>query len=254
MYTDPSGHSQNCGPDGVFCDNDPDNDYDYVAPGQSISEWTESFISHYASLYGIEFTGDSWTLEGKIFVLLGVMAVGEKLGSVLSLSGAEAFRATYGVDSKNTFQFQIGKCEECQGKGAFTHGSRHIEFSITNPFFNPGDYRSNALAFEMNVHEVIHELGHAFNDRKSSVPEGAVPSNLIGLEGFSSEPPGGQGLWTPQYDIKNESEAFANMFLGWVYGEWGNNKMGGKRAEFMTNMTVLADGSKGWAFQAAGIP
>jgi RHS repeat-associated protein len=28
-FTDPSGHNPQCGPDGVFCDNDPWNDYDY---------------------------------------------------------------------------------------------------------------------------------------------------------------------------------------------------------------------------------
>jgi hypothetical protein len=29
MYVDPSGHSQNCGPDGAFCDQDPSNDHDH---------------------------------------------------------------------------------------------------------------------------------------------------------------------------------------------------------------------------------
>jgi hypothetical protein len=36
MYVDPSGHSQNCGPDGVLCDDDPSNDHDYD-PGVQLS-------------------------------------------------------------------------------------------------------------------------------------------------------------------------------------------------------------------------
>jgi RHS repeat-associated protein len=37
MYVDPSGHSQNCGPDGVLCDDDPNNDDEFVYDPQPLS-------------------------------------------------------------------------------------------------------------------------------------------------------------------------------------------------------------------------
>jgi RHS repeat-associated protein len=210
-------------------------------------------ISAEAYRFGIKFTG-TWSDAQKLIILAGVGAVADKLGSVLRTSSARAFRSVYGIgaDKGSFFNFEMGNCEECNGAGAYTHGSRHVEFDNEDPFTDEtlsyGGVRSSALAAAMNIHTVIHELGHAFNDRLSQIPEGEVPSDLYGVEGFAAEPDGGRGLWIPNYQTANGSEAFANMFLGWVYGQWGNNQMGNDRALFMTQM----DGIFGWVWEAAG--
>jgi RHS repeat-associated protein len=226
--TDPSGHAT-CTDDG--------NCGTY-----SVSAETHRF--------GIQFEGE-WTDNQKLNVIAGVGAVADKLGQVLGISAANAFRNVYNIGQEK-LSFIMGSCEECHGGGAFTHDSHHIEYDNEAPFYGQtisgGGVRSTALASEMNIHGVIHELGHAFNDRLSGIPEKAVPSNLYGTEGFAEEPAGGNGLWTPNYFQHNDSEAFANMFLGWVYGKFGSDQTGLDRAALMTQM----NGKNGWVQEATG--
>jgi hypothetical protein len=199
--------------------------------------------------FGIQFEGE-WTDKQKLNIIAGVGAVADKLGQVLGISAANAFRNVYNI-GKEKLSFIMGSCEECKGGGAYTHDSHRIEYDDEAPFYgqtiSDGEgYRSTALASDMNIHGVIHELGHAFNDRLSGIPEGAVNSKLYGTGGFAEEPAGGTGLWTPNYFTHTGSEAFANMFLGWVYGKFGSNQTGLDRAVFMTQM----NGKNGWVHDA----
>jgi RHS repeat-associated protein len=221
-YNDPGGHA-------ICTDDGNCNAY-------SISAETHRF--------GIQFEGE-WTDNQKLNVIAGVGAVADKLGQVLGMPAANAFKDVYNIGQEK-LSFIMGSCEECNGGGAFTHDSHHIEYDNEAPFYGQTitdgtGYRSTALASEMNIHGVIHELGHAFNRQLDREPENVVPSNLYGTEGFAEEPVGENGLWTPNYFQHNGSEAFANMFLGWVYGKFGSDQTGLNRATFMTQMNGKND-------------
>ena len=98
------------------------------------------------------------------------------------------------------------------------------------------------------INNVIHELGHAFSSVLGQSPEKAVPSdynykggkyNLIGPGGFAFPP----YRWV-QHDVNTQQERFADMFLGWAYGIWANDDIGGARGDFMdTNMPLWVNKS-----------
>jgi RHS repeat-associated protein len=228
-YTDPSGHA-------ICTDDGNCNEYS---------------VSAEIYRFGIKFDGE-WTDDQKLNVIAGVGAVADKLGQTIGMSAANAFKDVYNIgDEKLTFL--MGTCEECHGGGAYTHNSHLIEYDNEAPFYGETisdgiGFRSTALASQMSIHGVIHELGHAFNDRLNGIPGNAVESDLYSLEGYAQEPDGGTGLWTPNYFTRSGSEAFANMFLGWVYGQFGSNQTGLDRAAFMTQM----NGKNGWVQEATG--
>ncbi|MFH2103693.1 MAG: hypothetical protein ABIJ39_10110 [Chloroflexota bacterium] len=110
------------------------------------------------------------------------------------------------------------------------------------------------------VNNVIHELGHAFNQRLGGVPASAVNNYSAIIEretwsmnsrdperyGFYEDRPigvSGTMTWV-QSIVVNGSEVFADMFIGWVYNRWENSEYGTERRRFMdTNM-------EGWIRQA----
>jgi RHS repeat-associated protein len=63
MYTDPSGHNWRCGPDGVFCDNDPSNDHDFdILTYNSIEGATVALSDSASALYKLytDFKSAGW--------------------------------------------------------------------------------------------------------------------------------------------------------------------------------------------------
>lgn len=163
-----------------------------------------------------------------------------------------AFQTTY-----DYIFIKMGACSECDGGGAYTHGAHSIEFHSGSPFFKPTEYRSSGLAFEMNVHTVVHELGHAFahigswyeskgalhyrpnSPYVSSFPESwyltddgfAQGPNYINPWMWRQRPDQGEGH---EDNTTRSHEAFADMFLGFTYGVWANNDRGSARRDYMT--------------------
>jgi hypothetical protein len=222
-FTDPDGHA-------ICTDDGNCNEYS---------------VSAEAHRFGIMFKGE-WTDDQKLYVIAGVGAVADKLGQVLGKPAANAFKAVYDIGIEK-LTFLMGSCEECNGAGAFTHSTHLIEYDDEDPFWGQtisdgSGYRSIALAAQMNIHGVVHELGHVFNRRLDREPEGKVPNDLLGLGGYASAPVGGDQLWVPNDFNRHPSESFANMFLGWVYGQFGSNQTGQNRTAFMAQM----DGQNGW--------
>jgi len=85
---------------------------------------------------------------------------------------------------------------------------------------------------------IVHEFGHAFANRfKANGPYQAMglsaSSYLVGNEGFHPSPITAQRTWR-QHPGNSPNEAFADMFLGWTYGMWADDRIGIARDDFMT--------------------
>jgi hypothetical protein len=168
-------------------------------------------------------------------------------------SAVELFRAVYGITAGNPLIFQWG-CSECNGAGGFTYSSHKIGFaSLAEPTTAGGGFKTDAMAFREAVNNVVHELGHAFAKRTydPSGPLFNLPSGLVNNnDGFYlyPEPDGASLTWRqhpyPCYSGPNPycgSEDFADMFLGWTYGKWGNDALGvGRRRETFMNQNMGA--------------
>jgi hypothetical protein len=89
------------------------------------------------------------------------------------------------------------------------------------------------------INNFVHEFGHAFNNllwfdnrgQRDRLPEAFM--RAIGeLERSAGGYAGPYGTWQ-QSQQDTTSENFADMFLGWTYGEWGSVGAGPERRSFM---------------------
>ncbi len=131
--------------------------------------------------------------------------------------------------------------------GACTSTSRQINIASLSEAIG---FRTESMAFISARNNIVHELGHAFANRwslkgggysyGSPYYTGTLPQELLGTdEGFAISPISASRTWR-QHPIKMtnggaQSEIFADMFLGWTFSTWGNNKMGKKRSSFMNS-------------------
>jgi RHS repeat-associated protein len=246
-YIDPSGH-RNCQEDGYNC---PGDRGPLLNATQTLNQ------------YGIILVGNYWTSQYTSYVLAGVRVTANTLGRERNMDPIVAFKAVYGITPESPFRFVMGSCDAREGKGgcadkngqkagAYTWSSREVEFYYGQPFAQSGGNRSGSETYGLGVHEVVHELGHAFASRF----DGGSPSNpytMIGAKMFddgqtpytsdrgfrsSPDPVSASGYWRPNSSTE-AGETFANMFLGWVYGAWSNDSFGDQRGSYMT--TNMAD-------------
>jgi len=198
--------------------------------------------------------------EAKPFFIEAVTQVANAFGSTLGREPAKAFIDVFRLSPAQKFKFEIGPCSACAGAGGYTHNARWIEFAEQNPFYDAtmsknGEWnRSPEMAYDMNVHNVVHELGHAFanlwafrNNKGEIEYVDASPyrlsfpdSRFLTNEGFVYPGPDYQTtLWrmhpdVGEDDIIRQHEAFADMFLGWTYGGVGFiGDLGTKRLNLM---------------------
>lgn len=232
--TDPSGFSP-CFEDG------------YCADGVYSGEAHQNYL---IQIFGLLFSGE-WAVKSKWKVIHGVIDTASAFlrDSKKSLSGSELFKEVYGITWKQKMEFIWGKCEKCAlidtdddgigdtRAGAYTHGSKKYEFANTGyAWWGITENRSIRLANEMDVHTVIHELGHGFNARfltGSSVAEYVEDNDLHVSGGYRDPPDYAEGMWTPNSST-SASETAANMFLGYVYPpSFNNTNIGRARNMFM---------------------
>ncbi len=229
-YRDPSGHNV-CLEDG-YCFNG------------------KYSVENHLKKYGITLRG-IWKDEYKWAVFFAVSAVGEMIDGIMRRnSPMMEFKRLYSY-----VEMEMGGCPECQGAGAYTHSAHHIEFYKENPFWrvtigSDGKYqRSPDLALLLNRNEVVHELGHAFaklfSGPNSPSSKSFPDSKYLTNEGFKEGSSYAGDLWRQHPDqglgVEDDSirhhEAFADMFLGYTFGQWAGDKMGQNRHQYMeTNM------------------
>ena len=182
-----------------------------------------------------------------------VIQVANAFSHTLGQLPVDCFISIFKLTPDKKLKFEMGSCSDCDGSGGFTHTAHWIEFDANNPFFDVtyGEKdlynRTSEMAFELNVHNVIHELGHAFaalwnyrNDDGQIVTVPGSPNTLsfpdakfLTDEGFKypyRERDYMGMLWRmhaagidPNDIYENDGgssyhkEAFADMFLSWVY-------------------------------------
>ena len=108
--------------------------------------------------------------------------------------------------------------------------------SLAWPTTAGGGYKTPAMADLEARHNVVHELGHSFMDGLGVSPK--IPIGLETTDGFYPEPIGADFTWrqhpcTAASYSHCDSEVAADMYLGWVYGKWANDRSGIAREQFM---------------------
>jgi hypothetical protein len=191
--------------------------------------------------YGVSFTGivREWTSSRIEAVRNAVRVVAERFAGIIGGSREEAFRRVYGYIN---FEW----CDNCVNGFGWAYDDHTIKFD--------GMYLLEYRA----IRNTIHELGHMF-DRKicaSRQPDGVCNGDEIfhdsartdlgdgwnveycgiylclGRTSHSGPQPGMYwgfaGDWEEwQFGATHDvGEVWADMFLGWVYDEWGNDPFG----------------------------
>jgi hypothetical protein len=205
-YTDPSGHS-------VACEVDENCEEVHKADKLSAGAAWEIVLSE----YGVKLKGD-WDERYIIAVGLGITAVGNSFNQLLHAnSGAEAFLSVFG-----SITFTWGNCALCNGAGGYTYSHKDIRFS-SMASFSRSDYLLRA------TNNVVHELGHAFNQILDSVPVDLLAKDMLSdpllvrssdrnsYSGFASR--NSRRTWV-QNSSTSPSEVFADQFLGWTFNTW----------------------------------
>lgn len=186
--------------------------------------------------------------------MAAVKKVDERLSEELKLPLTTAFSAVYGVG----FSFDWG-CSACGGALAYTY-SDHIDFQ---GFF--ASWRYNYP--DVNVRLVVHELGHAFDQRvcialhgncNDDVRNGPVRTKLtedIGKFSYLKRNDYGTANDTPpyngfagdkddwQFSIDEQKhfagEIWADMYLGWVYQNLAQDRRNYMNAEMKNYLELF---------------
>jgi hypothetical protein len=205
--------------------------------------------------------------EYKTYFTDAVVQVANAFGRTLGKDPITSFISIFRLSVSHKLKFQVGACPACNGAGGYTHSAWWIEFAVQNPFYDPsksatGEYnRTPEMAHEMNVHNVVHELGHAFANlwayKDEMGKQGYVTSSpytasypyseFLTNEGFKYPGPDYQPTLWRMHPDKNEDdiirhrEAFADMFLSWVYNGAGfdDTTWGTKRRDYMNEHMPL---------------
>lgn len=207
-YADPSGHNPACGPDGVFCSN------------------------NFEEAYGISF-GEGWSdtkdsQRAQRAVGTAVRKVARKFAAEMELDNpAMAFFFVFG-----RVHFQWGNCGACNGSGGYAYGYQEKEGYHLIAFESITGIRYDDT-MERGVKNVVHELGHIYNQIRGRGPSNDLDINRSDLRtnrGLFLRPNDPANRWDwqqhpPEMSINgwSGSETFADMFIAWTYDAWNTN-------------------------------
>jgi RHS repeat-associated protein len=244
-YTDPSGrycYDPSAGAELMgTCINEDGTTYSLLGPSQPLTPL-------------INFTavnGYAWTAAEMAAVEAGAQQVARALweasGRQLA-SPRSAFLEVYG--GSVTFHKTGQSCTAATGA---TSCLAQVQTSrMVHVYTNIYDSNGNSRIPGPNTSDrwAVHELGHAFESRVNGRigtwghVRSQLPDNTLNRNGFASGFPGWQ-----QSRENTRGEIFADMFVGWSYGQWETNPFTGAltndaalKADFMTtNMSVWID-------------
>jgi hypothetical protein len=169
---------------------------------------------------------------------------------LIGMTASVAFQQVYGLLTfKRVYRYEYdGKFYDdgaCACGGANT-----IQFASFYQW-GPGYTRSESTTALMNRNLVVHELGHMFSyiwlSDSLDNPVNRFSGKLVTEYGWPEYPPGARRMWrqhpsSPPDDPISRGEVFADMFLGWVFGEFANDPVGAQRHQEMNKiMTTSLD-------------
>lgn len=140
---------------------------------------------------------------------------------------AMAFSMVYGA-----VHFQWGNCQACGGSGGYSYGYQKKEGHHLIAFESITGIRYDET-IERGVKNVVHELGHIFNQIQGRGPSDDLDNNRSDLRlnrGLFLRPnePANRWNWQqhpPEMDEQgwSGSETFADMFVAWTYDAWNTS-------------------------------
>ncbi len=244
----------------TFCDENPNSTECSEAP------YSDAAVDRDLEKFGVKLSG-TWTYEEKRWILSALRLAGAAFSNEMegNLSPHEAFKAVFGVTMINPFIF--GKCGQdkftCKydgddvTAGGLTKGQRSIGIA-TFPTAVSTDRDLRGVNF------ILHELGHAFNNRIGGQGVAALHSeqqnpgfaNRRGTDPDSDHSgfAGPRNSMTWHMGAKNkdqEGEEFADQFVAWVQGEW-EVVDGEMTSDAQDRSGFMDDNMKGWIKDASG--
>lgn len=198
--------------------------------------------------------GEVWTLEEIVAVSQGAMLVANAL--------YEASGGKYGSPSETFLKVQggtvtwhkIGKscADMTEDDSCFAQtqtGTLIWVFTDIYELDDSGNKISKIPLPDNSDQWAVHELGHAFESRVNGAlgvyhVRNQLPPEVDNRNGFAGPFPGWQQ--SKCSDVDCEGEIFADMYIGWTYGQWSNEAsqrvFADLKANFMTtNMSNWID-------------
>jgi RHS repeat-associated protein len=241
-YSDPSGHCVGAGGHD-FPDGHPACSYGGSSSTESTillvpfcrymgqcngNEIPTSWLDYILGSYGIKLGGDpdGWTNETKLAICIAVLMIGAKLAEGTLMTAAEAFSKVFG-----TMQINWGKegasgpiCPNV-GSGGCTSSSRQINFWSMSG--GDKDYYPDIMRMVKNV---VHEFGHAYNNKFGGALANAldltvIPSHRANILLSNPEVDGHVLADWQQNTSQNGSETFADMFVAWTFDAWNEDPL-----------------------------
>jgi RHS repeat-associated protein len=188
--------------------------------------------------------GHTWTEAEKIAVRSGAWAVARALyeaGGGQFSSPREAFLTIYG--GTITFNKTGTECAEgCYGRWSGSNNTINVyNNSYDKNEAGEYDFSKSLITSPSTGHRwAVHELGHGFEAKVNNVLgsndiRDNLPAHLANRDGFAGPAYGWQ---QSECAIDCNGEIFADMFLGWTYGQWDTGdyvQAGQAKANFMAN-------------------
>ena len=208
IHTDPTGHAT--------CDEEG-NCYERGRQVESLRTGSTRSMT-FEEMYGISFDGN-WTERHRNAVKAAVVKVGQRLAGSGG-NGATAFQEalgginfTWGDANANAY---------CAGNtgGGCTSNSHQINFWGMS---GDGTYQ-----FERGIKNVVHELGHAYDNRLGTGPRLDMGAEIYNNRDRILRPNpvvAGYELldWQQHPHDVSPSEVFADMFIAWTYDAWNTD-------------------------------
>jgi len=233
-FSDPSGH------DPYWCEGNDLCMYNWL------EDHTTAGGDAYFEEYGVT-VDPAMPEKAKRKVMEAIYMAGNRFSDVVGGTSAEAFREVYGLNDGDSFRFEFVQ-RTCEINGAtcwgYTPSSNHIQIYETYHGVWNGNPYIASTPFSTGL--ILHELGHAFNQRLGGAPMAGLAGDLLARpskdHGFFA------GHYVGQYSHDtSQSEIFADMFVGWTIGMWGDNRRGNDRMRYMNDMNT-------WVLSASQLP
>ncbi len=224
-YSDPSGHRA-CDGEGGF----------------GKCQTTLSIKTELMRKYRIRLSG-KWNSRDEQAALDAVVAVAKAMSTVSGRSADAAFRDAYATTANDMLEFKKVGSYTFNGKsysdGAVTINHHLIEFATLS---QPGGNRTDGMAFTSARNNVVHELGHSFARTSNDLKLDTLPGKFMSEDGWPTSPISANLTWRQHPSSMDggqflSGEVYADMFLGWTFGVWGQDPegYGAARRNYMTN-------------------